>query len=75
MSAIKVPVIPNFYRCEYVGVWYEMEKYDNEFQAKGGRCGKVIYKAGPDYTISVINMELRPDDSTNIAKGEVRLFN
>lgn len=60
----------NFDLSQYLGRWYEIEKYPNWFQS--GSCGGADYKLADSGHISVNNSEVLSSGKLNFAIGEGR---
>lgn len=58
-DAIKESIVTDFKPEDYLGVWYEIERYDNTFQGNG-ECTTAWYQKNPDGSIRVQNSQLNP---------------
>lgn len=56
-SCPKVQVLTDFQVEEYMGVWYEVEKYFTIFQF-GGKCTQANYTLNDNGTVTVVNQQI-----------------
>jgi len=55
------PIVTNFQVSDYLGVWYEIYRYEQEFQV-GGDCVTAEYNLNSDGNVDVLNsMAILPD--------------
>ena len=62
-----------FIPADYLGIWYEIERYEQFFQA-GGDCVRAQYTLNADNSINVLNQAFVIENSTRIeAEGIARI--
>ncbi|XP_058451704.1 apolipoprotein D-like [Malaya genurostris] len=63
------PVVQNFDLPAYLGEWYEINRYEQNFQ-RGGECSKAAYALNDDGTVRVDNrMLIPPSDQFDVEIG------
>jgi len=70
-SCPKVQLKEKFDLNQYLGRWYEVEKYPNWFEK--GSCNGAMYKLEEDGRVAVNNSELLKGGEFNFAIGEARV--
>lgn len=71
-DAIRESVVTNFQPDDYLGFWYEIERYENTFQGDG-ECTTAWYQLSPDGTIRVQNSQINSDGSNYTEVGRAVL--
>ncbi len=67
-----VVVKDDFVVDQYLGTWYQIARYPNNFQSEDATCTQAVYSSsekGENY-INVLNQGVLPDGSITSIKGE-----
>ncbi len=72
-SAQELTTVPSVDLQRYVGLWYEVAKYPNRFQAQCASNTTATYERRQDGNVGVVNRCLRADGSADRIEGLARI--